>query len=300
MIAGWVKKTIAADYRKPLCYALSLHGIVLVMLLLNFHPHHRVTALAMPQVQVMKAMMINSLQLQPIKKIKPAHPAQSVVHHQVSKPQHKKVVIKKPVHKKSVHHTTKRAEKTVTRHARHHTVKSPTQHKSVVHKKVVHAKQPAPSKTVSTHKAVIKKVSPATKKPEVKKTLSKQTTITTEKKVAASHTSAAVATQHPAAMSQAEINRYKIRLTQAISHHWIIPAGADPSLSCQLLIIVAADGGVLDVTVARPSGNPALDRTAVTAVLQASPLPVPSGVDFSQFHHIYLDNAARISDIRMI
>lgn len=76
--------------------------------------------------------------------------------------------------------------------------------------------------------------------------------------------------------ARGEVNKYKALILQAISQHWIIPIGADKSLYCELIIRVAPGGMVLDVQVAKASGDPALDSSARAAVLQASPLPVPN------------------------
>ena len=71
------------------------------------------------------------------------------------------------------------------------------------------------------------------------------------------------------------VNRYQALITQAISEHWIIPPGANKKLSSILLIRLAKDGSVLEVSVVQSSGDPALDDSARRAVYQASPLPVP-------------------------
>ena len=53
-----------------------------------------------------------------------------------------------------------------------------------------------------------------------------------------------------------------------------MPAGVDPSQQVRLLVRVAPDGTVLNAQLAQSSGNNALDQSALTAVLRASPLPV--------------------------
>ncbi len=46
---------------------------------------------------------------------------------------------------------------------------------------------------------------------------------------------------------------------------------------------------MLSVQIAKSSGDPVLDRSAQTAVLKASPLPVPSkGTDFESFREFNL------------
>jgi colicin import membrane protein len=76
--------------------------------------------------------------------------------------------------------------------------------------------------------------------------------------------------------SQGEVNKYKALILQAISQHWIVPPQTKKQLFCELMIRTAPGGLVLDVQVIKTSGDLALDRSARSAVLKASPLPVPS------------------------
>lgn len=77
--------------------------------------------------------------------------------------------------------------------------------------------------------------------------------------------------------AQNEINRYVGLITQAIQAQWTqLPGAAQQKLATTMLIHLAADGTVLQVENVGSSGNPALDRLALTAVYKASPLPVPS------------------------
>ena len=77
------------------------------------------------------------------------------------------------------------------------------------------------------------------------------------------------------AKDQSEIDKYKALIIEAISQEWIVPEDADPNSTCVLSVEVAPDGMVLHVAIAQTSGNALLDRSAKTAVLKASPLPVP-------------------------
>ncbi|MCL5260460.1 MAG: cell envelope integrity protein TolA [Gammaproteobacteria bacterium] len=89
--------------------------------------------------------------------------------------------------------------------------------------------------------------------------------------------------------AQGEVDKYKAQIIQAISSVWIVPDGVDPSLSCELLIHLAPGGNVLDVTITKPSGNAVLDHSAETAVMKASPLPVPEDtILFDKFRTIKL------------
>ncbi len=92
-----------------------------------------------------------------------------------------------------------------------------------------------------------------------------------------------------AAQMQGEIDRYKALILQAISQHWLLPGQVDKRLYAELLIRLAPGGMVLDVQLIKSSGNPALDRSAQSAVFKASPLPVPKAADeFESFRQFVL------------
>lgn len=93
-------------------------------------------------------------------------------------------------------------------------------------------------------------------------------------------------------LTKAEItalDRHKALILARISNNWLVPASANHKLSCQFLIHLAPDGSVLSVKLARSSGDPALDRSAQTAVMKSSPLPVPKERKlFDQFRTLRL------------
>lgn len=91
------------------------------------------------------------------------------------------------------------------------------------------------------------------------------------------------------AQQLSEIDKYRLLITQSIGQNWIVPDNVDKHLSCELIIRVAPGGAVLSVTLAKSSGNPTLDRSAQTAVMKASPLPVPTdGTLFNKFRELSL------------
>lgn len=82
---------------------------------------------------------------------------------------------------------------------------------------------------------------------------------------------------------------YRARIIHQIESHWVLPAYVDSHASCQLLVHLAPGGKVTAVSVSRSSGSHALDRSARLAVIQASPLPVPSDpVTFKSFETLRL------------
>ncbi len=86
---------------------------------------------------------------------------------------------------------------------------------------------------------------------------------------------------------QAEILRIAGLMQQKMNTYWIKPYGSNHGLQCLVEVHLAPQGEVLQVRIARSSGNPAFDQSAEVAVQKASPLPVPSdpkiGEHFRQF-----------------
>jgi colicin import membrane protein len=86
-----------------------------------------------------------------------------------------------------------------------------------------------------------------------------------------------------------QMDRYKQLILQAISQHWILPDQVDRGLSARFEIRLAPDGKVLAVTLLSSSKDPILDRSAQTAIYNASPLPVPSDPEvFNHFQVFHL------------
>lgn len=97
-----------------------------------------------------------------------------------------------------------------------------------------------------------------------------------EKKQALAKQRAEARRQKQQQLVNAEVNKYKALIINAISQNWILPSGIDKSLSCRFEIQLASTGEVLNVKLLKSSGDPVLDRSARTAIYQASPLPVPT------------------------
>jgi colicin import membrane protein len=73
-----------------------------------------------------------------------------------------------------------------------------------------------------------------------------------------------------------ELAKYTALILQAISQQWIIPTNSNRSATSILEITLAPGGVVKNVVLKKSSGDVLLDRSAITAVYKASPLPVPS------------------------
>lgn len=135
------------------------------------------------------------------------------------------------------------------------------------------------------------------------KELKAQSAKSLEQQLLSEQTRAASAAQ--AQKMRGIVDKYKALILQAIAQHWLVPAGIDKTLSTELLIRVAPGGAVLDVQVTKSSGIEALDASARTAVLKASPLPVPTDTDeFDPFRQFTLKTKpenviARDSDLSL-
>lgn len=95
--------------------------------------------------------------------------------------------------------------------------------------------------------------------------------------------------QLQASQDQGVINKYKALILSAIGQQWLIPTGVSHTLESVYDVHLAPGGAVLSVTLVTSSGNTALDQSAKTAILKASPLPVPkSPRQFDNFRDLRL------------
>lgn len=85
------------------------------------------------------------------------------------------------------------------------------------------------------------------------------------------------------------VDKYKALILSAIGQQWLVPDGVNKQLSCIYEVHLAPGGTVLSVSLVRSSGNTALDQSAKTAIYKASPLPVPKDNSaFDSFRDIRL------------
>jgi len=64
-------------------------------------------------------------------------------------------------------------------------------------------------------------------------------------------------------------------IRQKVTRNWLRPPGAPSGLSCTVAVRLIPGGEVIDAKVTVSSGNSLFDRSVETAVLKASPLPLP-------------------------
>jgi len=85
------------------------------------------------------------------------------------------------------------------------------------------------------------------------------------------------------ARAQSELARIESLIRQKVERNWVRPAGWTLGMECVVRVRLAPTGEVISATIARPSGNPAFDRSVENAVYKTSPLPLPE--DKGLFEH---------------
>ena len=86
---------------------------------------------------------------------------------------------------------------------------------------------------------------------------------------------AQIAEEQAQAAATHALSQYIPYIQQKIQRNWIRPAGSPPGRSCLILVKLIPGGEVVDARVVRSSGDVLFDRSVETAVLKASPLPLP-------------------------
>jgi colicin import membrane protein len=94
---------------------------------------------------------------------------------------------------------------------------------------------------------------------------------------------AQVKAEQELARARSALASYIPYIQQKVQSNWIRPAGSPAGLSCLVQVQLIPGGDVASVRVIRSSGDPLFDRSVETAVLKASPLPLPT--DTTLFKH---------------
>lgn len=281
-----------SGYRYPLIFALILHLIILGFLLVKFSRQHQY-AQSVKSTNIINAT-VGAVREPPvvnptpkIKKVpKPIH-KKTITHksvrannhsplpkkikiHKTSKPK----IVKPPAHKKIAPHKSIPVKQSVRANNHSPLPKQITAHKKIVEHKHVKANNhsPLPEQIKANKPKQIQ-----AKQAAIQKAMQQQ--ILAEQRLMAAR----------AQQLQGEVDKYKAQILQAISQYWIAPPNLPQGIMCKLLVHVAPGGTVISVDMLESSGNFALDRSAKTAVLKASPLPVPKNPDlFDNFRVIRL------------
>jgi colicin import membrane protein len=80
-----------------------------------------------------------------------------------------------------------------------------------------------------------------------------------------------------------ELEKFIPYIQQKVQSNWIRPPGSPPGLVCVVNVRLIPGGEVVSAKVVQGSGDPLFDRSVESAVLKASPLPLPN--DATLFRH---------------
>jgi colicin import membrane protein len=98
---------------------------------------------------------------------------------------------------------------------------------------------------------------------------------------------AQLAEEQAQARAEHALSGYIPQIQNKIQRNWLRPGGSAAGLSCLIRVKLIPGGEVVDAKVVRSSGDPLFDRSVETAVLKASPLPMPADVAmFKYFREI--------------
>jgi colicin import membrane protein len=92
-----------------------------------------------------------------------------------------------------------------------------------------------------------------------------------------------IAAEQEEARARSALSEYIPYIQDKVQRNWLRPPGSAAGLSCLIKVRLIPGGDVVSATVVRSSGDPLFDRSVETAVLKASPLPLPT--DATLFNH---------------
>ncbi len=303
-------------YRSPLVLSILLHVLLFVALLWHFSFDHRTPLLGKPSDHnIISAVMMDSRQINPPTPTptaaptpKPVLPPKPVPAKQVQTPLPAKPAVSElpaPPKSEAKQPTQKMAEKMLEQPK----LTPPTPKKEVNKQANVDfakALQEQQAAELAAERTKVEKAKIQQKKSEAAAKLAQQKAVEKQKQLeqeqikaaeqkalqqqlAQEQQSLAAASAESTEQIKSELDKYKALIIQAISQNWIVPTDVNRELSCELLIQVGPGGAVLNVQIARSSGDPGLDNSARTAVYKASPLPVPEDPDlFEHFRQLRL------------
>ncbi len=86
---------------------------------------------------------------------------------------------------------------------------------------------------------------------------------------------AQLAAEQSQARAQSALSQYIPYIQDKVNRAWIRPQGSREGLVCVVRVSLIPGGAVAGATVIQSSGDPIFDRSVESAVLKASPLPLP-------------------------
>lgn len=98
---------------------------------------------------------------------------------------------------------------------------------------------------------------------------------------------AQLATEQQQARAQSALSQYIPYIQDKVNRNWIRPPGSPEGLVCVVKVRLIPGGEVVGASVIQSSGDPVFDRSVESAVLKASPLPLPTDPElFNHFREI--------------
>lgn len=258
------------NYNHSFLISLVLHVLVLSFLVISFGALTPAFKSA-PQVDIVKAVVVNQQDLDSeIAKIQSEK-------NQQKKREEEKIIAAKEKQKLE----EQKLEKLKKAEEEHTKAIALAKRKATEQEALAKKKQEelaALEKKIATQKATEEQLSLKKRKAELEKALNEE--MKSEKEVLSEAAQTKI---------NNEVDKYKAIIISAISRSWLVPPQANKNLSCQLLVKIGPGGVVLDVQTLKSSGDAVLDRSAKTAVLKASPLPVPTKPElFDKFRELKL------------
>jgi colicin import membrane protein len=263
---------ISRSYRKPLAFAIALHVILVIVLIVKlpdwnyrFNSGHAKTkivhATAITSSDVKKAMHEIKYREQTRQREEQQRLAKLRQQAQQEKQRQQAAAVKVAKMKQEQLHLKQQHEKQVKTLAA--LKQKQVQMAKIAKQRAAKAKAAAKARALAAakrHKQLL-----AAKQKELQRKLMMQQLAGDSKQL------------HQVQVNQVNgiVNKYAALIHAAIQQKWLVPGGADKNLSTVYDIQLAPDGSVISVKLVKSSGNQALDQSAKTAIYKASPLPVP-------------------------
>jgi colicin import membrane protein len=264
-------------YRIPLLIALGLHVILIICLMINLPQARTLLPSAQSAPKIVQAKAVNQAQIkQAMAKIKSAE-------------RHKRLrEIERVKRLQRAAAAAKRARRVEERRLRRLAA-----HKRLLAKQAKAAKEKILAekrrqRTLARQRALAKKRAKEQREAKMKALAAKNKAL--QQKLMQQQLNSEqsqVKQQLQNAKLQRLLNRYIGQVKAAVHDHWNKPKELGDHQAVTLSLNLAPGGVVIQAKIAKSSGNPVFDRSAVVAVYKASPLPVPKNPAlFDKFRHI--------------
>ncbi len=288
---------IQPSYQKPFVFALGLHVVLLIILIVKLPSWHYQYEGGGPQVKVVQATTVTATQVQQTMQ---AINAREQAHQQ--EVEDRLTVLKQQVEREKAQQQAQQQQALVEKQRQQQELQRLVvlKQEQLKHLEELRTKQEAEAALaalqqkkrdeikIAEKKAAQKKANSAAQK---LKALAARQRQLQEKMLAqqlAGETSQ-VKSDIQTTQMQGLVDKYKALIVAAIGQQWLVPSGVSKNLSVVYEIELAPGGVVLSVQLVKSSGNLALDQSAETAIYKASPLPVPKDpVAFDNFRDLHL------------